>query len=239
MQDEFATGFGGEITQMELPRAGAHQAVCCQVHSLGIQYYKGQPDLNPTGVFVFELEEKLTQGPKAGQPFVISERFSQYMGSPEKQSKLRAFLQSWVGSKPEHRITDEKAKVMNIKAWEKYPCTLIISHVPHKTNPWITVAKLVGIGPRDTAGARVPVTYTETPKWITKAKEEARAETMKRGGFDPQDRRPDRNTATVPPGAAPTQAPAADNSARAAAVNLSNQVARAADGRILEDDLPF
>lgn len=220
MQDEFSTGFGGDVKQQELPRMGAHQAVCCQVHTLGVQFYNGKPDLNPTGVFVFELEEKLSQGPKAGQPFVISERFSQYMGSTNKHSKLRQFLQSWAGSSEKAKITDEKAKVMNIKKWERFPCTLIIGHVPHKKVAGITVAKLLGIGPRDPAAPVVPVTYTDVPKWITDAKEEARkmAATV---GYDPQGQRAERE-------AAPGVAVPAGGPARAPAAPLAK-----------EDDLPF
>lgn len=217
MKDEYATNFGGQVVQNELPRIGAHQAVCCQVHTLGVQFYQGKPDLNPTGVFIFELDENLSKGPKAGQPFVISERLSQYMGSAKKHSKLRQFLQSWAGPKPNAQITDEKAAQMNIKKWERYPCTLIIGHIPHKTAPGILTAKILGIGPRDPSQPIVPITYTEVPKWILDAKEEARKMAAVHG-FDPQGQRPD----PVVPAVAPAAAPAAQ-----------------AASAIKEDDLPF
>jgi hypothetical protein len=224
MSDEFGTGFGGQLIQKELVRVGAHQAVCCQVHSLGIQSYMGKLDLNPTGVFVFELDEKITQGPQAGKPFVMSEKLSQYMGSAKKHSKLRQFLQAWIGAKAQ--ITDELAAKMNIKRWERRSCTLIIGNIPHKDAPNILVSKILGIGPPDPNAPRVPITYTEVPKWIVDAKEEARKMAAMRG-FDPQDQRPDRMAAAVPPGAVPAS---------------GGQPAQAPAARVTlpaEDDLPF
>lgn len=227
MQDEYGTGFGGEVKQQELPRVGAHQAICCQVHSLGIRYFKGVPDLNPTGVFIFELDENLTQGPMAGKPFVMSERFQQYMGSTKKHSKLRQFLQAWAGSEPRMQITDEKAKTMRIDKWKGFPCTLLINHVPHKEVAGIRVAKIVGISPADPSLPRMKVTYTEMPAWVLREKEDSRKMAAMRG-FDPQDQRPDRMAAAVPSGMQPAQAPAAAASARANVPPVTK-----------EDDLPF
>lgn len=170
MQDEYAVGFGGTGERnFELLSIGAHQAVCCQVHSLGVHAYNGVPDLNPKCIFIFETDEMMKDGKMIGKPFVISIDFAQYMGSEKKHSKLRLFLQSWRGSSPQAAITDEMAKVFSIKKCERVPCTLVISHVPRKDKTG-NRAQIVGIGPRNPNVPVVPVTYLEVPKWVTEKK---------------------------------------------------------------------
>lgn len=164
MSDEFMAGYGEDNGPKELPSIGSHQAVCCQVHSLGYQVFKGQVSFSPKCVFIFELDEKMKNGEMAGKPFVLSERHSQYMGKPGKSSNLRKFLEKWKGKE----YTEEEAKATNIKKCEKVPCTLLVDHEPKEGGGFR--AKIVGISRRDATKPLVPVTYTEVPKWVTEEK---------------------------------------------------------------------
>jgi hypothetical protein len=167
MSDEFMAGYGGEVTQKDLPSKGLHQAVCCQVHSLGHQLFKNQVSINPQGVFVFELDEKMKNGQMAGKPFVLSEKFAIYMGKKGKPSKLRLFLEKW----KERAYTEEEASATNIKKCEGQPCTLNVDYEPKQDGTLRAV--IVGISKRDPSKPPVPVTYTEVPKWIVEDKAKA------------------------------------------------------------------
>ncbi len=165
---EFMPAYGGTSAIKELPRAGEHQAVCAQVHSLGYQVYKNEVSLNPKGVFIFELDEMMTGGDMAGKPKVMSIRFAMYMGKSGKKSKLRDFLQCWRGA----TYTEEQAAKVNIKKLEGVGATLFIAHKPKDDGSGMR-AEITNISrPRKDLPA-VPRTYTETPEWVKKEKAQA------------------------------------------------------------------
>ena len=148
--------------ERQLPAMGEHQAVCCQIHNLGHQEYQGQASLSPKCVVIFELEQKMSGGKLDGKPFVISEEFPMYLS---KDSKLRTFLGNWRSTPAAPRpMTDEECKDFTLRKVLNIPATLI---VVHKTKGDRTFANIAGIAPAKPGAPRVPVSYTETPKWVS------------------------------------------------------------------------
>ena len=147
-------GKGGDF-ERQVPSMGEHQAVCCQIHNLGHQEFKGVASLSPKCVLIFELDQKMTGGKVEGKPFVISQKFPMYLS---KDSKLRTFLGNWRG-KP---FSDEECENFSLKKGLGKPATLIVIHT---TKDGKTYANIAAPAPAK-AGNTVPLTYTETPKWV-------------------------------------------------------------------------
>jgi hypothetical protein len=152
-------GEGGGFTK-ELITAGAHHAVCCQLHNVGYQMFKNEVSLSPKAVIIFEVEQKMTGGKMAGEPMVISETFPMFMG---ENSKLRKMLEGWRG-KP---YSPEELKNFSIGGIVGRPCTLLIVHEKKKSDGTMR-AKIAGVLPAQGPGW-VP-TYTEMPEWVAKEK---------------------------------------------------------------------
>lgn len=148
----------GNFTK-ELITAGAHHAVCCQIHNVGYQMYQGKVSLSPKAIVIFEVDQKMTGGKMAGQPMVISESYGMFMA---EGSKLRKALEGWRG-KP---YTADELKSFSLGIIHRRPCTLLIIH--EKKKDGTMKAKIAGILPAQTAGWE-PV-YTETPEWVLKEK---------------------------------------------------------------------
>lgn len=153
-----APGEGGGFTK-ELITAGAHHAVCCQLHNVGHQMYQNEVSQSPKAVIVFEMDQKMTGGKMAGQPMVISESYPMYMG---EGSKLRKALEGWRGAP----YKDSDLQKFTLAGSVNRPCTLLIVH--EKKRDGTMKAKIAGILPA-TGPGWIP-TYTETPEWITKEK---------------------------------------------------------------------
>ena len=152
-------GEGGNFTK-ELVSAGAHHAVCCQLHNVGYQMYQGKVSLSPKAIIVFEVDQKMTGGKMAGEPMVLSETFPMFMG---EGSKLRKMLEGWRG-KP---YSAEELKNFTIGGIVNRPCTLLVVHEKKKSDGTMR-AKIAGVLPAQGPGW-VP-TYTEMPEWIAKEK---------------------------------------------------------------------
>ncbi len=171
------TDWVGGNFEKELPAVGEHQAVCCQIHNLGFQEYKGKVSPSPKCVLVFELDEKLKNGEYAGKPMIMSENYNMFMGP---DSKLRKALESWRGK----AYTPDAADGFTLRQVLHKPCTLMVAH--EKKQDGTMKAKIVGIIPPK--GPAVAVTYTETPQWIldTQAKAvQPKATAMAGGGSAP------------------------------------------------------
>lgn len=151
-------GEGGGFNK-ELITAGAHHAVCCQIHNVGHQVYKNEVSLSPKAIIVFELDQKMTGGKMAGQPMVISESYPMFMG---ENSKLRKAMEGWRG----RPYAPEELKGFSLSPIHKRPCVLLIIH--EKKKDGTMKAKIAGILPAQSAGWEP--TYTETPEWILKEK---------------------------------------------------------------------
>lgn len=145
----------------ELPKIGAHQAVCAQIHNVGYQLYQGQVQASPQCVMIFEIGQKMVGGAMDGKQMVISENFGMYLSG---ESKLRKFLNSWRGK----AFTDEDLKSFTLRNLLGKHCTLIITHEPKKNGGMC--AKIKGIAPAEKGGEPVLVTYTEVPKWVQEKK---------------------------------------------------------------------
>ncbi len=160
-QDPFFIGepVEGEGFTKELITAGAHQAVCCQLHNVGYQLYQGKVGASPKAIVLFETDQKMTGGKMAGQPMVISESYAMYMG---EGSKLRKALEGWRG----RPYAAEELKNFSMGNILRRPCTLLIVHEKKKDGNM--KAKIAGILPA--MGPGWMPTYTETPEWINKEK---------------------------------------------------------------------
>lgn len=158
----------------ELPSQGLHQAVCCQVHNLGFQEYQGNVSLSPKICLIFELDQKMAEGPSKGKPFVISETFLYYLG---EKAKLRTFVESWrflpthatQGRMQPHELV---AGGFSIKNFLGKCATLNIAHKPKQKGGGMK-AYIASISMRDTSLPKVEVTYLETPKWVIDDKAKA------------------------------------------------------------------
>ncbi len=154
----------GEDFERELAAIGTHNAVCCQIHNLGHQMFEGTPSLSPKVALIFELDEKLKTGQKAGQPMVINRTFAYFMGAT---SALRQFLEAWRGRK----FTEEEIKTFTLRKLIGAPCSLVVIHKLNRSNKM--KAYVAGISKKPPEVPALPVTYTETPKWITDDKAKA------------------------------------------------------------------
>jgi hypothetical protein len=87
-----------EQREFERPKPGAHQAVCVDVVDLGLKRveYKGQPKLKHKIQFRFQIDQRLTEGDFAGQPFIVNQRMT---WSLFQSAALKPWLESWLGRK--------------------------------------------------------------------------------------------------------------------------------------------
>jgi len=151
-------GEGGSFNK-ELITAGAHHAVCCQLHNVGHQVYKNEVSLSPKVIMIFELDQKMTGGKMAGQPMVISDTFPMYMA---EGSKLRKAIEGWNG----RPFAADELKGFSLGPVLRRPCVLLIIH--EKKKDGTMRAKIAGILPAQSAGWE-PV-YTEMPEWVAREK---------------------------------------------------------------------
>lgn len=156
-QDPLAVPPPGEDFDKELPSAGEHQAVCCQIHNLGYQEYQGKVSPSPKCVLIFELAEKMKNGENAGRSFVLSEQFNMFLG---KDGKLRTFLESWRGA----TFTEEQLSNFTLRNLLSKPATIMVVHEPKKNKPGMR-AKIAGVA--KPKGPAFPPTYNDVPKWVT------------------------------------------------------------------------
>lgn len=145
--------------EKELITAGAHQAVCCQLHNVGYQMYQGKVSLSPKAVVIFEVDQKMKGGKMEGQPMVISETYPMFMG---ENSKLRKALEGWRGAP----YKADELKGFSLRGIVGKPCTLLIVHEKKKDGKM--KAKIAGVLPA--MGPGWTPTYLDVPDWVVKEK---------------------------------------------------------------------
>jgi hypothetical protein len=153
-------------TQHELITIGMHQAVCCQIHNLGFQSFKGgAPSLSPKCALIFEVDQKMSSGTLAGKPMVIAKTFPMFMGNNAKgaASALKVFIQGWRG----RPLTEAELQNFSLRQVLSRPCILMIAHVPKLDGTM--KADIVSILPAPPGVGWAP-TYLEVPKWIADEK---------------------------------------------------------------------
>ena len=147
--------------QYDLITEGLHPAVCCQIHNVGHQSFKGgPPGLSPKCVLIFEVDQKMASGTMQGKPMTISKGYPMFMGNNAKgvPSALKTHMQGWRG----RPFTDAELADFSLKRVLGKPCTLMIAHTPKEGGGM--KATIVSILP-PTGPGWVP-TYTETPQWV-------------------------------------------------------------------------
>lgn len=144
----------------ELITQGLHPAVCCQIHNLGFQSFKGTVSMSPKCVIIWEVDQKMSIGTLAGKPMVIAKSYPMFMGNNGRgqPSILKAHLQGWRG----RPFTEAELAAFTLKTFLSRPCVLNISHVPKLDNTM--KAEITSILPA-TGPGWIP-TYLETPKWV-------------------------------------------------------------------------
>jgi hypothetical protein len=102
---------------------GLHYAVCADVVGLGIvkTSWQGQESLKDKVRLVWQTEDKMTLGAKAGQPYLISKR---YTSSTHPKATLRIHCTSWRGK----AFTDEEFALFDIEKLIGVCCQIQITH---------------------------------------------------------------------------------------------------------------
>ncbi len=144
----------------ELPKAGWHVAVCCQVHGLGYQKFGNDTSIYPQASIIFELKAKQTKGTYEGKPFLVSIDVSNMLPKPDavKKGRLAETLKAWFGR--DYTNNDKAFTLAELVGKSAY---LNITHNKGYAN-------IAAIGPLPDEMTAIPVTVTETPKWITDKK---------------------------------------------------------------------
>jgi len=153
----------------ELPKAGWHPAVCCQIHNIGHQMFGNTASTYPQVVFLFELAAKRQEGDFKGQPFVLSEKMSNTLSKPDakKRSNLTEMLSGWMG----RDMTDSERAAFSCRDMLYKDAYVNVKHETGKDQ--VIRAKIASIGPLPDGIQMVAPTFKETPKWITEAKAKA------------------------------------------------------------------
>ena len=102
---------------------GLHFAVCCDVVDLGVikVSYQGQESLKEMVRLVWQAEDRMTTGPKAGKPYLINKR---YTSSTHKKATLRIHCESWRGK----AFTDEEFSLFDLERLIGACCQIQIAH---------------------------------------------------------------------------------------------------------------
>lgn len=151
---------------VELPKAGWHPAVCCQIHSIGYQKFGNDISAYPQVVFLFELAAKRQEGDFKGQPFILSSKMSNVLSKPDakKRSNLTEMLSGWTG----RDMTDAERENFSCRTMLYKDAYVNVKHETGKDG--VVRPKIAAIGPLPEGILTVAPTFKETPKWITESK---------------------------------------------------------------------
>ena len=102
---------------------GLHFCVCCDVVDLGLvkTSWQGQEAIKDMVRLVWQTEETMSSGAKAGAPFLINKR---YTSSTHPKATLRIHIESWAGKK----FTDEQFAAFDIERLIGACCQIQIAH---------------------------------------------------------------------------------------------------------------
>lgn len=112
----------------ELAPAGTHRAVCHSVHDLGFQseFIKGKKTVLHKVVVIWEIDKAIKAGKFAGQPFVVSKK---YTFSLHEKSNLRKDLAGWRG----RDFTEQELEKFDLRALVGKQCLLNVVHSVSKS----------------------------------------------------------------------------------------------------------
>lgn len=118
---------------------GLHFAVCVDVVDLGgvKTSWKGQESIKDMLRIVWQTEDKIPSGEKAGQPYMINRR---YTSSSHKKATLRIHCESWRGK----AFTDEEFAAFDLEKLIGACCQIQITH---NTSDGTTYANIQAIVP--------------------------------------------------------------------------------------------
>ena len=142
---------------------GTYNAVCAAVYDLGMQKgSNGWPERRKLA-FIFEVQEHITDGPLAGQPYRVSKIVS---ASLSDKSTLTAMLTSWFGHDPRTKGSGRTA--FSPSSLVGKPCMLTVAHKVNQdgdAQPFISTIALLMRG--------LPVLTStfdprNVPEWVIK-----------------------------------------------------------------------
>jgi hypothetical protein len=152
-----------EQKQRQTCPTGTHNAVCAAVYDLGVQRgSNGWPDKRKLAL-IFEVEQKIAEGPLSGQPFRISKIVS---ASLSDKSTLTALLTAWYGHDP--RKTVNGRTMFSLSSLVGKPCMLT---VVHKRTPDGDVQAIVTVISAHMKGLDVlgsTFDATKAPEWVVR-----------------------------------------------------------------------
>ena len=152
-------------SQREKPTAGMHDAVCVFVEDVGMQRTTGQygEKIQHKIVICWEIDEKLKDGKYAGQPFMVSNRYTLTLF---EKGNLCKVLEAWFSKK----LTDEQRENgIDLEKLIGKTCTL---NLIESAQGYINVG---GVAPAHPSNKLTPV-CTVVPEWIVKLRSEAVAD---------------------------------------------------------------
>ena len=152
-------------SQREKPTAGMHDAVCVFVEDVGMQKTTGTygDKIQHKIIICWELDEKLKDGKFAGQPFMVSSRYTLTLF---EKGNLCKILESWFAKK----LSDEQRENgIDLEKLIGKKCTL---NLIESAQGYINVGSVL---PANAHNTLTPV-CTSVPEWIGKLRSEAVAD---------------------------------------------------------------
>lgn len=124
----------------ELPPAGTHRGVCHSVHDLGFQTttWQGKTKTVHQVVLVWEIDKALTKGDFAGQPFVVSKK---YTFSFYERSQLRHDIASWRG----RDFTESELEKFDLNCLAGQQCLITIIHTNKNGNTYANISSVTAV----------------------------------------------------------------------------------------------
>ena len=202
--------------QFEQPRVGPHNAVCCMVEDVGLQReeWKGKPKTLHRVIIFWELEQRQSDGNFAGEPFLVSQKYTNSLGYTASLPKM---LQMWM---PTLDLTKEKRKAgieLNSLIGRGATITMVRRN-PEDSDDNRT--KVLTIGPMAPGAVKMTPRRTSPPDYVL----EMRATSVQDRPDFPQDS---------------TSAPVANGSPQNDDLPAQGSYGAPDQNPVVEDDLPF
>ena len=159
--------------------SGTHNAVCAGVYDLGVQKSaNGWPERRKLAM-IFEVAEKIAEGPLAGQPYRLSKIVS---ASLNDKSTLTALLTSWLGKDPRKKVNGSKFEP---SALVGKPCMLTVAY---KTTPDGDSQPIISAISSHMMGLPTLISTldpNETPDWVRRMQDQRLDKAQQVDGYQP------------------------------------------------------
>ena len=160
--------------------AGTHNAVCAGVYDAGVQKSaNGWPEKRKF-VTIFEVEEKISAGPLAGQPYRVSRIVS---ASLNDKSTLTALLTSWLGKDPRKRVNGKTEFELSTLIGK--PCMLTVAHKTTPDGDSQAVITAISAHMKGLPTLTSTLDPTETHDWVRRMQDQRLDKAQQLDGYQP------------------------------------------------------